>query len=235
MADHAIEEEIEIEANEQKEKLDDEAKKLRRTIQGEDDPDKRAALMAELEMKEKLIKQGIDNQLKQQDSILQAKLARKKYLMSIRKLKIERDQLKDVNEKEIEMNQKKFDKQITTITSKGNEELDKQLRNTMTHNVTGNEKGLILIDQAHDALLDRKLQILMSKQFFELSKYIGTLQSQIALDRMIRVKQIEDMINKKKDNLIKTLQGGQLEDALAKLQAEKQLELSLIEDKLKQQ
>lgn len=45
----------------------------------------------------------------------------------------------------------------------------------------------------------------MSKQFFELSKYIGTLQSQIALDRMIRVKQIEDMINKKKDNLIKTL------------------------------
>lgn len=235
MADHAIEEEIEIEANEQKEKLDDEAKKLRRTIQGEDDPDKRAALMAELEMKEKLIKQGIDNQMKQQDSILQAKLARKKYLMSIRKLKIERDQLKDVNEKEIEMNQKKFDKQITTITSKGNEELDKQLRNTMTHNVTGNEKGLILIDQAHDALLDRKLQILMSKQFFELSKYIGTLQSQIALDRMIRVKQIEDMINKKKDNLIKTLQGGQLDDALAKLQAEKQLELSLIEDKLKQQ
>jgi hypothetical protein len=32
MADHAIEEEIEIEANEQKEKLDDEAKKLRRSI-----------------------------------------------------------------------------------------------------------------------------------------------------------------------------------------------------------
>jgi hypothetical protein len=42
MADHAIEEEIEIENNMEKEKLDDEAKKLRRTIQGEDDPDKRA-------------------------------------------------------------------------------------------------------------------------------------------------------------------------------------------------
>lgn len=47
--------------------------------------------MAELELKEKLIKQGIDNELKQQDRILQEKLARKKYLMSIRKLKIERD------------------------------------------------------------------------------------------------------------------------------------------------
>jgi len=32
MADHAIEEEIEIENNMEKEKLDDEAKKLRRTI-----------------------------------------------------------------------------------------------------------------------------------------------------------------------------------------------------------
>ena len=42
MADHAIEEEIEIENNMEKEKLDDEAKKLRRTIQGEDDHDKRA-------------------------------------------------------------------------------------------------------------------------------------------------------------------------------------------------
>jgi hypothetical protein len=44
------------------------------------------------------------------------------------------------------MNQKKFDSQIDSITKKGNDELDKQLRNTMTHNVTGNEKGLILID-----------------------------------------------------------------------------------------
>lgn len=65
--------------------------------------------MAELELKEKLIKQGLESEIKQQDRILQEKLARKKYLMSIRKLKIERDQLKDVNEKEIEMNQKKFD------------------------------------------------------------------------------------------------------------------------------
>jgi len=32
MADHAIEEEIEIENNMEKEKLDEEAKKLRRTI-----------------------------------------------------------------------------------------------------------------------------------------------------------------------------------------------------------
>jgi len=60
--------------------------------------------MAELEFKEKLIKKGIEDELKAQDRILQEKLARKKYLMSIRKLKIERDQLKDVNDKEIEMN-----------------------------------------------------------------------------------------------------------------------------------
>jgi len=113
--------------------------------------------------------------------------------------------------------------------------LDKQLRNTMTHGVTGNEKGLILIDQAHDALLDRKLKILMSKQFFELSKYIGTLQSQIALDRMIEVKQIEESIKKKKEKLHELYKGASLEDEIGKLMAEKQLELQLLEDKLKNQ
>jgi hypothetical protein len=33
----------------------------------------------------------------------------------------------------------------------------------MTRNVSGNEKGLVLIDQAHDELLARKGKILVSK------------------------------------------------------------------------
>lgn len=70
MADHAIEEEIEIEAGLEKQALVDEATKLRRTINGEDDPEKRAQLLADLEHKERLIKQGIDNELKSQDLIL---------------------------------------------------------------------------------------------------------------------------------------------------------------------
>lgn len=61
--------------------------------------------------------------------------------------------MKDINDKEIDINQKKFDEQIGDIDRKAADELDKQLRNTMTHNVTGNEKGLILVDQAHDELL----------------------------------------------------------------------------------
>lgn len=43
----------------------------------------------------------------------------------MRKLKIERDQLDEVNAKEIEINQKKFDKQITEIEKRGHDELDK--------------------------------------------------------------------------------------------------------------
>lgn len=70
MADHAIEEEIEIERNLKKQELEDEATKLRREIHGADDPELRARLMAELELKEKLIKQGIDNEIKAQDRIL---------------------------------------------------------------------------------------------------------------------------------------------------------------------
>lgn len=96
-------------------------------------------------------------------------------MIELRKLRIERDQLDEINAKEIEINQKKFDKQIGEIEKKGGDELDKQLRNTMTRNVSGNEKGLVLIDQAHDELLARKGKILVSKQFFELSKYLATL------------------------------------------------------------
>jgi len=44
--------------------------------------------------------------------------------MELRKLKIERDQLDEVNAKEIEINQKKFDKQIGEIEKKGCDELD---------------------------------------------------------------------------------------------------------------
>jgi hypothetical protein len=156
-------------------------------------------------------------------------------MMELRKLKIERDQLDEVNAKEIEINQKKFDKQIGEIEKKGCDELDKQLRNTMTRNVSGNEKGLILIDQSHDELLARKGKILVSKQFFELSKYLATLQQQIALDRMIKTKEIEAEHQKKKGKLVGSLRGQALEDELAKLQAEKHLEHSLIDDKLRQE
>jgi hypothetical protein len=104
----------------------------------------------------------------------------------------------------------------------------------MTRNVSGNEKGLILIDQSHDELLARKLKILVSKQFFELSKALTTLQSQIALDRMIKAKEIDADHQRKKGQLVATLRGQALEDELAKLQAEKHLEHSLVDDKLRQ-
>jgi len=45
----------------------------------------------------------------------------------------------------------------------------------MSHSGKGKEKGLIMVNEAHDDLLKRKLKILMSKQFSDLTKYLGTM------------------------------------------------------------
>jgi len=46
----------------------------------------------------------------------------------------------------------------------------------MNHTGPGKERALVLINETGDDLLAKKLKILMSKQFFDLSKYLGTLQ-----------------------------------------------------------
>jgi len=52
---------------------------------------------------------------------------------------------------------------------------------------------------------------------------------------MIKTKEIEAEHQKKKGKLVGSLRGQALEDELAKLQAEKHLEHSLIDDKLRQE
>ena len=54
----------------------------------------------------------------------------------------------------------------------------------------GKEQALIMVNEAHDDLLAKKLKILMSKQFFDLSKYLVSLQSELAMEHMIRTREI---------------------------------------------
>ena len=54
----------------------------------------------------------------------------------------------------------------------------------------GKEQALIMVNEAHDDLLAKKLKILMSKQFFDLSKYLVSLQSELAMEHMIRNREI---------------------------------------------
>jgi len=56
--------------------------------------------------------------------------------------------------------------------------IDQEVKNVIKNAVKGGkEQGIIMVAEAHDEILARKLKILQSKQFFDLSKYLGTLHT----------------------------------------------------------
>lgn len=61
-------------------------------------------------------------------------------------MEVEQKQLEEVNAKEIELNQKKFDEQMHKMDESVNAELEKQIRLLMNHEGPNKEQALILID-----------------------------------------------------------------------------------------
>jgi len=70
-------------------------------------------------------------------------------------------------------------------------ELDREIRTIITRVGPGKEQALIVVNEAHDDLLERKLKILMSKQFGDLTKYLGSMQNKLAMEHMIRCRKVE--------------------------------------------
>ena len=81
-------------------------------------------------------------------------------------MKIEAKQIDDQMKKELEVSQNKFDKQIESM----NDTLEKKLDGQTQMIVGGKEQALIMVNEAHEDLLDKKLKVMRSKQFFDLSK-----------------------------------------------------------------
>lgn len=80
------------------------------------------------------------------------------------------------------------------------------------------EQALILINEVEDDLLAKKLKVLMSKQFFDLTKYLGTLQTEVGMQHMIRVRNIKMAFEKDKQDLIdEGISGEKLELEVANL------------------
>lgn len=89
------------------------------------------------------------------------------------------------------------------------------------------------MNEAHDDLLERKLKILMSKQFSDLTKYLGSMQNKVTMEHMIRARKIEIKFKNDKDRAVK--EGMTDEDLAEKIQileAERDLELQLSEQKM---
>lgn len=132
----------------------------------------------------------MDEEQRNQDTILEERRRRKADRMAIRKMRIEHDQLTDVLNKELNLNTQKFQEQINQMCETSNELMNQQVKEFLHPDHTNKEQSLVLISEINDQLLERILKMLQSKQFFDLSKHLQCLQQQIATDQMIKLKEI---------------------------------------------
>ena len=106
-------------------------------------------------------------------------------------MQIEADQIDELNKKEIETLGNKFQQQMDDMDKHMEKDLDREVRNIVTRVGPGKEQALIVVNEACDDMLERKLKILMSKQFGDLTKYLGSMQNKLAMEEMIRARKVE--------------------------------------------
>lgn len=112
-------------------------------------------------------------------------------------------------------------------------ELEREVRNILVRVGPGKEQALILVNEAQDDLLERKLKILMSKQFNDLTKYLGSMQNKLAMEHMIRIRKAEMKYDREKDIAINAgMPEGQLGDKLYMLAAARDLEVQLSQQQM---
>ena len=117
-----------------------------------------------------------------------------------------------------------------------NTELEKQIRLLMNHEGPNKEQALILINEVEDELLAKKLKILMSKQFFDLTKYLGTMQGQLGLGHMMRVREIKMAYEKDKQELIdRGISGHELEVEVQRLAQQMETEQLISAEHMKRE
>lgn len=81
-------------------------------------------------------------------------------------------------------------------------ELDREVRSVVTRVGSGKEQALIIVNEAHDDLLERKLKILISKQFGDLTKYLGSMHNKLSMEHLIRARKVEMKYERDKEAAI---------------------------------
>ena len=201
--------------------MDDERAGLRKKIEGASSQEERDALLEQLAAVEKMINRELEEEKRHQARLLDERKKRKADRMQIRKMRIEMEQVKEVTDKEIALNNKKFLQQMADMDDISGKALDQEIKTVMKNaEKGGKEQGLIMVAEAHDEILARKLKILQSKQFFDLSKYLGTLHTQVGMEQMIKMREGKLRFDQMREAAYLQLEGSALEDTLVKIDAE---------------
>jgi hypothetical protein len=138
--------------------------------------------------------------------------------------------LQDIVQKELSMNNTKFKQQVDSMVDVTNQITTQEIKPFLVPDSKNKEQALILIGQVNDELTAKIMQMLQSKQFFDLSKLLQCVQQQIATEQMIGLKEIHSRFDLLKENAMHDLTGDKLNDELAKLQAQRILECQILNE-----
>lgn len=137
-----------------------------------------------------------------------------------------------MNKKEVETISGKFHDQMDDMDRHIEKDIDREVRTIITRVGPGKEEALIVVNEAYDDLLERKLKILMSKQFSDLTMYLGSMNKKAATEQMIRDRKIELRFKQMKENALREqIPESELAEKLQVIEAEKDLELQLSNQK----
>lgn len=81
--------------------------------------------------------------------------------------------MQEMASKETELLQRKYDKLMAQHTESFEKDLQSQIG--LLERRGNPDKAVLLINQTSNDMLEKKLRLLINKQFFELEKYLGTL------------------------------------------------------------
>lgn len=110
--DVQVEEELDTQIKRQKQEREHEKHELQRKLAQTLDEDEKKKLMEQLALADKRMQRELEEESKNQNVILEERRRRKADRMAIRKMRIEHDQLEDILNKELQMNNTKFNRQI---------------------------------------------------------------------------------------------------------------------------
>jgi len=137
----------------------------------------------------------------------------------------------ELAQKETDLLQKKYDSLMSTHANKFEKDMNSQL--LALEKKGASDQAILLINQASNEMIEKKLRLLISKQFFEVEKYLGTLYNQTALQTMAAKEETRLRYKQSEEEAYATLSGDALMPRITQLKEMEKTEIECIEHKLK--
>ncbi len=155
--------------------------------------DVRKRLLNEQRQLDKRIEDLMNNERLHQDQVLEEKRKQRMNLKKVKEIEIEKRHMEEQAKKETEILQKKYDKIVGDQAQQFDLEVQKAIKPFEREGQI--DKAILVINQSSNELMEKKLRLLINKQFFELEKYLGTLYNQLALEKMSAMQKLHARIS----------------------------------------